>query len=361
MSARSSTCVSVLALALAVLLLFFAGDAQAISWKISYTTTLSDTAAGANADVVHNLNVAAPHALFTRLDATSAPSEWYTATDAALPDGAAVGEVVATTTMAILGSCQTTLVTAIPLYDATTAETNTADWAGDGSNLTTDPDGNGLPLGLEKYPSFLNAIFGGLKPRSRAYGYVTPMFGTPPVQVNFVVFNPGEFVGSGSSWPGFPKPEQEMGDALGYMNFAILNNPVLGQATPAVSPGGVRPREHRDHGLGRTKGEGEAIPAVAPWAEPAYSCGDGLDSDDDAGINDGCFLVTAACNDDEDNDSTAGRTRTAGSCGLPTPPRTPASSARTPTCSMPTARASGTSTPTASPTMRTGVPPRPTT
>jgi hypothetical protein len=309
MFVRSSVSVFLLAVAAALLLLFSSRDTSAISYKIGYTMSVSTTTAGANADITSNLSIAAPYTNFTKLDTTNVPSEWTMATDAEVSDGAAIGQVVATSTLAVVGACTTTVMVTIPLFDATTAETNTADWVQDGSNLTQDADGNGLPTGVDKYPSFLNTIFGGLKPRGRAFGYTSAIAGAPPTQLNFVVFNPGQFVGA-SGWPGLAKPEQEIGDAIGYENFVVLNNPVAkkaGLAEGTAAPSSIQefcvPLATVTTTWGKTKGEGETILKVG-GAEVTGQCATsqvGVDNDGDGIADDGCIVVTDTCFDAADS------------------------------------------------------------
>ncbi|MDP2949210.1 MAG: hypothetical protein Q8P22_06705 [Chloroflexota bacterium] len=311
-----------------------------------YTTS---TTAEANADIISYYDVAGGNSNFAKLIISSAPPEWYIAPDSELANGSAVGDIVSITTLSLLnGVCNSTIAVTIPFFEGTTAETNTVAWVGDGSNLTSDPDGNGLPEAIDKYPEFLNLVFGNLKPRVRYYGYTTVTTGAPPTHLNFVVFNPGQF-GGGTGYPGFPAPDQQMGDALGYMNFILLNNPDPDQpATPSTISEFCTPLGTTSTLWGRTHGQGhrtdkaglnpeltsactnycanalddgglgepdgwvnDGCPAIGAAAETVAQCANALDDDGDLWVNDGCATQGAGhaeenhqgINDDLSDDS----------------------------------------------------------
>jgi hypothetical protein len=304
MAGRSLAALVLVALALSLLLLFSSEGASATTWKLAQTTTLSSTTAGANADVATNLNIADDHSNFSALTTTGVPSEWGIATDAEIPNGSWAAQVVVTSTLAVVGSCNTTVVVSFNLFEATTNVTDTVDWAGDGTPMTLDPDGNGLPQTIDQYPSFLNTMFNGAIPRLRYSGYATPISGAPPTHLSFVMFNPSEFVGSGTTWQGLPLPSENMGDALGYMNFIVQDNPLPGNAAPSAVQDFCAPLISTSTLYGKTKGEAMSVPANG-GAEVTGQCIGaqvGVDNDADTTVDDGCIVPSDICTDSLDND-----------------------------------------------------------
>jgi hypothetical protein len=75
---------------------------------------------------------------------------------------------------------------------------------------------------IDKYPAFLNTLYPGLTPRSRAFGYIPSGIGTINRVVNVLVFDPG------TALPGLtPLPA-----SLGYIVVVVEQDPT---ATPASS------------------------------------------------------------------------------------------------------------------------------
>ena len=123
----------------------------------------------------------------------------------------------------------------IPLYDATTDNTNTIDWV----TGRLQPDGGhrsatAWPTVSTSTRPFLNTMFSNLRPLARYYGYTIATSGSQPTQLNFAIFAPGVLQGTATN-PGTPRPDQELNSSLGYLNYVVLNNPSLGLQTAPSS------------------------------------------------------------------------------------------------------------------------------
>src|SRR3989304_4986063 len=104
-------------------------------------------------------------------------------------------------------------------------------------------------------------MFSGQRPLARYYGYTNATSGSPPTQLNFVIFASG--VLQGTTNPGMPRPDQEINSSLGYMNYVALNNPVLGSQTAPSSISDIcSPLNPPPRLFGKTAGEGRSIPAA---------------------------------------------------------------------------------------------------
>jgi len=286
----SASTVLLLLVPLLVFVTLFASPdrAEAVSWKMSYTNSLSDTTPGAHGDVLSDLYIYQGSSNYGKLITTTAPPEWQVATDRELPNGASVGAILALTTLSISGgACASSVVVSIPFFKATNNIENTAEWIGDGTNLTTDNNNNGLPEAIDKYPSYLNDLYYNLKPRIRYYGFSNAVSGAPPSQLNFTVFSPGQFGGdlpAPAGYPAFPNPERGVSDSYGYLNYVQLDNPF--QNAPSAITEFCTPLRTTTDLWGLTRGEGEV----------KTRCGNSLDDDGDGKVNDGC---SARCGDGE--------------------------------------------------------------
>jgi len=137
----------VVLLASALLLLFLAPDSgiKAHDWDTLYSSTLSDTTPGANADVTTAFQMT-----FGSVDnsfATLLPAAGYPAAnisqDMEIPDGSSVGSTLSNTTLSFFnGPCSTPILVTIPFMDCTTDITDTVPWVGTGDNLVRDNDGD---------------------------------------------------------------------------------------------------------------------------------------------------------------------------------------------------------------------------
>jgi len=300
----------------AFLLLFFPGtQAQASSWRASYVISLANPAPGANSDSGSIYTLSAPSPNFATVFSTATSSENQVAADVEVPEGAAVGTTLSSTMLSLTnGPCNNNVTIPIDLAEATTDIFNTIDWVGDGSNLVLDPNGNGLPNYVEYYPSFLNKIFDPdgsgtlladpylpLRPRARYSGHAVVTPGAPPTQLNFVVFSPGQL-------SQMPAPVSGVGDARGYVNVAVLDDPVE-PAAPSTITDFCTPLTTNIALNGLTKGEYNCIACTAAnlpfettW--PVNQCGNGKDDDKDSVVDDGCVTIPDPC-DGINNDGDA--------------------------------------------------------
>jgi len=315
------------ALAIGILLLLgLSDDVSATTVKLSYTSALDcggadanegatadnscstaglgGRALGATADVQTIFDIKVGHSNYGNTRTVLASPAFNIALDSAIPNGTYVGYLTTTATIALLnGPCQSPVPITIPLYDATTDTTNTIDWSGTGVNLTQDADNNSFADGVDKYPSFLNIMFSGQRPLARYYGYTNATAGSPPTQLNFVIFAPG--VLQGTTNPGMPRPDQEINSSLGYINYVALNNPVLGSQTAPSSISDIcSPLNTTTRLFGKTAGEGRSFAAVGN-GELSGNCRGaqiGVDDDADTVVDDGCMVVNDKCSDGVDGD-----------------------------------------------------------
>ena len=111
---------------------------------------------------------------FGRITSFHAPPEWGVGRDYDTPVGAFAGMLFSQTTLSLAGSACPGVFNAVaplPLYHCSVDKSNMIGWVGDGTNLTEDADGDGIPNGCEKYPSFVDEIVGGVQPRMRLYAF----------------------------------------------------------------------------------------------------------------------------------------------------------------------------------------------
>ena len=203
-------------------------DAVGTSFTPSaYIVSVTNSATSANSNVTVDFTIDSPHAL-AEAHASLLPSAFGVANDAAIPNGAIVGSLAITSNESQSnGSCANAAALSYDLYDATTATGNVL------SNTPAIPSGswpgfadtspaNFLPDAIDKYPAFLNTLYPGLTPRSRAYGSVPSGVGTINRVMNVLVFDPGTVV------PGLTP----LSASLGYIVVLVQQDPT---ATPAPS------------------------------------------------------------------------------------------------------------------------------
>jgi hypothetical protein len=181
------------------------------------------------------------------------------------------------------------------LYDCSTDNSlpNQITWAGEGTNLLADPDGNGLPAGCERYPAHLDAMLNGYKPRARLYGASQVIAGSSPVQFQLAIFDPGQLSKTGS-----PLPAADMKGSLGYPAFAIMDVPPAWNRIIEF----CSPSQSSTKTWGVSQGEGDYIPVAGTSGETTSQFANGADNDGDTVIDDGCWQVDDPC-DTVDNDS----------------------------------------------------------
>jgi len=211
-----------LGLVLAVLLVAQRDVVQAGVYNPTQAVSLSDTAAGATADVTTTFTIPAGNLLFSTVYTFTPPDFMvYKGTD--VPIGAYVMDLKSAATLSLLnGPCSTAIPVPFKMYNATTDTSNTIAYDPTRPE-TADADGNGLADGIDKYPDFLNKIFPGLTPRSRSFGTSAP--GGSINSMQFLVFEPGTtFPDIGTADP-----------SLGYPSVAVLNNPVAARAPNPIT------------------------------------------------------------------------------------------------------------------------------
>ncbi len=211
-----------LGLVLAVLLVAQRDVVQAGVYSPTQAASISDPAAGANADVTTQFRIPAGNLMFSAVY-TFTPPEFtlYKGTD--VPDGTHVMDLSSVATLSLLNSpCNVGLPVPFKMYDATTNTANTIPWDPTRTEMA-DADGNGLADGIDKYPDFLNEMYPGLTPRSRSFGTAAP--GGSPVTMQFLVFEPG------TTFPDIGPQDA----SLGYPSVAVLNNPVAARAPNPIT------------------------------------------------------------------------------------------------------------------------------
>jgi len=147
------------------------------------------------------------------------PPDWFVAADAAVPDGAQVGDTSIGMNVGLSnGSCNTWVGFGARMLDCTT---NTAGVTVSFAQQFADTNpSNGIPDGCDKYPAFLKTLFPGITPRARYY--VQNNLAGSPTSLNFVVFEPGTTLYGTAFDPD-----------LGYPSVVVLNDPA---AAPVPAP-----------------------------------------------------------------------------------------------------------------------------
>jgi hypothetical protein len=206
--------------ALAVLLAIVVFVAQWDVAKATYSPTMaasvSDTAAGANADVITSVDIVAPDFNFDVMIVFTPPEFGMGADD--VPLGAYVADLSSDATLGLLNNvCITALPVSFTMLKATTDKTTMISF----DDGFADLDGNTLPDAVDQYPDFLETMFPGITPASRSYGQAS-VAGTP-VSMNQVVFEPGTTLFG-----------QTFDASLGYGAVSVLNDP-----TAELAPGSI--------------------------------------------------------------------------------------------------------------------------
>lgn len=202
---------------LAVLLSFSPhNEAEATTFAPVLETRIHNAAQGANAEVSSWFKIPGGDANFSAV-VTFTPAEFFVASDADVPDGAYVANVIDDVTLGLLnGPCASGIDVSFQMLEATTDRSQTVGLI-DGFS---DSDGNTLPDSVDRYPDYLNTIYPGITPRARMYGQSTPA--GVDITLNFVVFEPG------TALPGLPPFDP----SLGYPSVTILNDPTFDMGSP---------------------------------------------------------------------------------------------------------------------------------
>ncbi len=202
--------------------------------------TFASTEPGANSDVTLTVDIGlGPDGMPYTPDDTGdynfadiisfTPSQLVIPSDGDIPDAAIVGTLNSLATLGLLNNtCGTQTGVDFTFFDATTATDNTV--TGSFNVLAGDFNNDGVaevrpPPVVTQYPSFLNNLFGGVKPRARyAAATVIPSAANFWAILQVVVFEPG------TALPGF-----DFDPALGYPSVTVLLDPTVPPGPSAIS------------------------------------------------------------------------------------------------------------------------------
>lgn len=230
---------------------------RATSFNPTGGFAVDNPTAGANSDIVVELDIGAPDSLFSGV-ISFIPPAWGLAdcpvgqpesatpecADGEIPDGAMVGVVESDTVLGLLNSaCNNQLDLTFELMDATTDMSEQVVFHDTDDNDTgeqfEDDDGNGIPNGAEMYPDYLTRLIrdqafnpadpdasAPLQPIARLYSQLRISSDVDNTSVQFLVLQPG---GTINGVPLDPR--------LGYPVVLVLNN--LGDPGLVAQPGPV--------------------------------------------------------------------------------------------------------------------------
>lgn len=204
-------------------------DATATTFTpTGYQITVANTAVSANSNFQIDFTLESPNALAAK-HASFIPSAFGVANGTAIPNGARVGSLSAAPNESKSnGSCSSQAPLQYDLFDATTDTSNvlgnspaipSATWPG-----FLDANANNLADAIDKYPAFLNTLYPGLTPRSRAYGSVPSAIATINRVANVLVFDPG------TALPGLSFPA-----SMGYIVVVVQQDPTAAPAPSTVN------------------------------------------------------------------------------------------------------------------------------
>jgi hypothetical protein len=226
--------VKILAATLATLTLAFVlavgghDSAGATTFNPSMLVTLSSSAPSANANITVDREVDSPQSRDAR-HISFIPGAFGVATDAAIPNGALVGQISLEDAESTSNSpCSNS---SFLTYDLMDASTNTADTVADSPRIPSnswpgfsDANSNNLPDAVDKYPNFLKVIYPNLTPRARAYASLPPAQAGINRVVNVLTFDPG------TALPGMNIPA-----SLGYIVVVVRQDPTAPAATSTIT------------------------------------------------------------------------------------------------------------------------------
>jgi thrombospondin type 3 repeat protein len=226
---------------MASLLVAGAYDTQATTFSPAYIVSLSSAALSANASITLDRELDSPEARDSH-HISFIPGAFGVANDAAIPDGAIVGQIsLEDAESTSNGPCGNSSFLTYDLLDATTNTANTladtpripsASWPG-----FADANANTLPDAVDKYPTFLKNLYPGLTPRARAYGSLP---GAINRVVNLLTFEPGTNLPGSSPMPA----------TLGYVVVLVRQDPTAPAATSTITDVcSVSRYVRQDHGL----------------------------------------------------------------------------------------------------------------
>lgn len=248
------------------------------------------------------------------------PPEFPLPAAGSVPVGAIAGRLTSEATLGVLNNpCGLTIQVAFTLMNASININDTIDPLPPGETdvfepLALDANGNGIPDGVDKYPSFLNETFKNTQPIARLFG-IGIVQGSW-VALNFVFFEPGVTLEAANRTVTFDP-------ALGVPSITVLNNPEAPAAPGAISDF-CAPLLSDNIALGITVDNpctptpvpgaacppGSGTPVFENRGYPLFPCeaGNVIDEDGDGAINDGCPQVNsisesgADCNNDTSDD-----------------------------------------------------------
>jgi len=161
-----------------------------------------------------------------------------------------------------------------------------------GANLLAGPAG-GLPAGCTRYPSYVNTMFGGVKPRARYFGADVLVDGMVPTQLELVTFTPDQLTQ-------LPAPPGFMIHDLGYVTFVIVDNPFVPAPPGDPVDEFCTPLSARAALAGKTAGQGRLAVTIPPYPTAAGhfwtvtdTCADGIDNNGDTKIDEMCGIERA--------------------------------------------------------------------
>jgi hypothetical protein len=302
----------------ALLLIVGARDASAAITFAPFGTACLDNAgtadecdgsadAGDTPDITVHFGVDAPDSNFGGV-ITFIPGEWGVAKGADVPDGAIVGRLSAKATLGLLNQpCKSTIFASFTLMDASVNINDTIDPLDPGETnvftpLAKDANNNGIPDGVDKYPSFLNEIFTigsnpPLQPISRAMGISLIEGNWIPLQ--FLVFAPGTRVSD-------VLPASAFQTSRGYPSVTVLGNSKAPAEQSPISDF-CSPLDSVNISFGQTR-DNPCTPVVSdpntancPQQQnkasfyPQVGCDNAINDDasDDSKTNDGCPQVNS--------------------------------------------------------------------
>ena len=199
---------------------------------------------------------------------TFTPAEWGVASDADITDGTLVGTLVSDAVLGLFNNtCRTELFVRFDLLDATTNVSNKIDPKPPGTAdrlepLAEDANGNGVPDGADRWPTFLDEAFEDVDLstlHARLFGVNDTAVPGLTITLNFMIFEPGTQVA----------PDLIAIDPrLGYANVTVLNDPTASASNEDPISDFCAPLAVRTTALGTTAG-GEAF-RTTPAADGAY-------------------------------------------------------------------------------------------
>lgn len=222
-----------------------------------------------------------------------------------VPVGALVGRLTSEATLGLLNSpCDKTINVAFTMMNASIDINDTIDPKPVGEADVMEPhardaNGNGIPDGADKYPSFLNTIFDNAQPHARLFGI--SRIQNQWVELNFVIFEPGATLTVAGN-------QVKFDPARGYPSVTILQDPTVPPAQSSISDF-CAPLLSATVTLGTTLNNPcnnnptgiASCPGTTPIFEnrgyPLFPCEVGSSNNDDPAddnkVNDGCPQVGA--------------------------------------------------------------------